>query len=395
MTQPFATLGGEPTTRVVVHVPATGPWWADVDLVEQAEVPAWPLALRLGALELIGTVDRRAAGTFGLQRRVRLVAGAGGWATLLVAKAWHNDAGVRSRMVAEDAARLAGETLAPPDAAFSAQRIGVDYVRQAGPASRVLEDVIGTAEWWVDYAGVTQVGARSTSPAATGAYELVDYNPRTRLATLAMDDLTAVGIGTVLTERFDEPVTVRELVIDVTPEEVRVHAWCGESRSSRMGAIFRSLVERATDGKLHGMWRYRVVRMAGGEGDNTRVELQAMSRAAGLPDVLPISCMPGVPGVSARLTPGTEVAVQFLEGKRTQPVVTHYVGKGGPGFVPASLWLASADGGAPMAARVGDSVRVTIPIGSVLVAASAGVLNAAPIDVDGTITAGSEIVGIG
>jgi hypothetical protein len=392
MTQPFATLGGFPAAHVVVHVPATGPWWADVDFVEEPTLSAGPITLALGALELVGTVDPRAGGTFGLQRRMRLVAGGGGWATLLVAKAWHNDAGIRARTIAEDAARLAGETLG--GFAPVSERIGVDYVRQAGPASRVLEDVIGGAEWWVDYDGVTQVGARAASPAAAGAYELVEYNPRTRLAVLAMDDLGAVGIGTVLSERLDELQTVRELVVDVTPEEVRVRVWCGDSRSSRMAGIFRSLVDRATDGKLHGLWRYRVVRMAGGEGDNTRVELQAMSRAAGLPDVLPISVMPGLPGCYAQLTPGTEVAVQFLEGKRTQPIVTHYVGKGGPGFVPSRLFLGS-DSDPAGAARNGDPVRVTIPALSVLIAASGGVLNPTPITLDGTITAGSDIVRIG
>jgi hypothetical protein len=47
------------------------------------------------------------------------------------------------------------------------------------------------------------------------------------------------------------------------------------------------------------------------------------------------------------------------------------------------------------AARKGDTVRVTVPIGTFLVAANAGVLNAAPVDIDGTITSGSSKVKIG
>ena len=392
MTTLFATLGCFPATHVVVHVPSTGPWWAEVDLVEEPSLPAGPLTLALGALALVGTVDPRAAGTFGLQRRVRLVAGAGGWSALLVAKAWHNDAGIRARTIAEDAARLAGETLG--GFAPVSERIGVDYVRQAGPASRVLEDVIGGAEWWVDYDGVTQVGARATSPAAAGAYELVEYNPRTCLAVLTMDDLGAVGIGTVLSERLDEPQTVRELVIDVTPEEVRVRAWCGESRASRLASLFRGLVERATDGRLFGLWRYRVIRMTGGESPDGRVELQAVSRAAGLPDVLPASALTGAAGIWAHLSAGALVYVEFVEGDRTLPMITHFAGRGQTGFLPERL-LIGAEVDAAGAARVGDSVRVTVPIGSVLVAASGGVFNPAPLTFDGTITAGSDLVRVG
>jgi phage gp45-like len=47
-------------------------------------------------------------------------------------------------------------------------------------------------------------------------------------------------------------------------------------------------------------------------------------------------------------------------------------------------------GGGPGVARNGDSVQVTIPTGTFLTAAQAGVANAAPVKVTGTITAGSS-----
>lgn len=49
-------------------------------------------------------------------------------------------------------------------------------------------------------------------------------------------------------------------------------------------------------------------------------------------------------------------------------------------------------GGGPAIGRVGDAVRVTIPAGTVVVAASGATLNPDPIEVDGTITAGSTKV---
>jgi hypothetical protein len=101
--------------------------------------------------------------------------------------------------------------------------------------------------------------------------------------------------------------------------------------------------------------------------------------------------------VHAQLTPGAEVFVEFEEGDRTKPIITGFAGKDGVGFAPVRLELANgADAPAPAAARVGDQVQVTIPIGSFLIAAtSGGTLNPSPVTVTGTVTQGSSKVGIG
>lgn len=70
------------------------------------------------------------------------------------------------------------------------------------------------------------------------------------------------------------------------------------------------------------------------------------------------------------------------------------------------LWINTAPGGlvkvnrpddTHRAARQGDTVRVTIPVGTVVVDVVSGapVMNAVPIDVEGTITSGSPTVLIG
>jgi len=46
---------------------------------------------------------------------------------------------------------------------------------------------------------------------------------------------------------------------------------------------------------------------------------------------------PGVSGVHATLTPGVEVLVQFIDGKRSKPAIVGYVGKGGPSFAPVTI----------------------------------------------------------
>lgn len=395
MTAPFATLDGQLVASARVHVPGRGPWFADVDLLEAPTLPSGRVVLALGELALSGTVDARYAGAFGLQRRVRLVAGAGAWGVALPAKGYHNDAGLRAGTIAGDAAREAGELIG--GFAPAAERVGADYVRQAGPASRALEDVIGGVPWWVDYDGTTQVGTRPAAAAAPGTFEVLEHDPRARLVTLATDDLRSVGIGSVLSDaRLEGPQTVRELELEVVAEAVRVKAWCGGEAGSRgrLASAVEAIVERILARHLWGTWRYRVVQMSGAPPN--RVELQAMSRAAGLPDVIPASMAPGVSGAHARLTPGVEVLVEFVEGDRTRPVVTHFAGAGQGGFVPARLTLgADTTDPSPDAARSGDSVSVTIPALSFLISSGPDTLNPAPVTVNGTITSGSTKVGIG
>jgi hypothetical protein len=70
-----------------------------------------------------------------------------------------------------------------------------------------------------------------------------------------------------------------------------------------------------------------------------------------------------------------------------------------PSIPYAALWLAGAPTSAPMAARSGDPVQVSIPAGTVVVRVTpgppvAGVLNPVAIDLTGTITSGSTITGI-
>jgi hypothetical protein len=348
MTAPFATLDGHRLTAVRLTIGNTGPWHAEVDFEGEPEVSG-RVTMKLGALELVGTLVAEQSGTFGLQRKARLVAGGGGWASELGRKAYHNDAQVKAQTVAADAARECGETLGT--FVPSAERIGVDFVRDVGPASRVLERVIGGAPWWVDYAGVTQVGPRAAVSATTGTYEVLAYEPRDRLATLAVDDLTTVGIGSILTDRLDAPQTVRELEVVVTADEVRVMVWCGGSEAGpgNLAGLLTAIARKATDGPLFGKYRYRVVRMSA-----DRVECQAVRAGAGLPDVLPVSMWAGVAGAHAELTPGAEVLLEFIEGDRTMPILAGFAGKDGVGHVPVSLTLC---GSTQAAARQGDLVQ--------------------------------------
>jgi hypothetical protein len=343
----FASINGQRLRTLRLVVGNRGPWFAECEFEDAPDVSG-KITIKVGMQELIGTVVPQQAGTFAEQRKFRVVAGGAGWGSMLAAKAYHNDAGVKAQLVAADAARDAGETLGTFIPA--AERLGIDFVRHAALASSTLEKTIcDEVTWWVDYAGITQAGLRAEASVDVATYELLAFDPRTRLATLAVDETLAVGIGSILTERLDGPQTVRDLELRLEDGQLRMTAWCGGSaaEAGRLSGLLQAIARRATDGLLLGKYRYRVVRMAA----DGRVELQAVRRAAGLPDLQPISMWPGVAGAHAELAPSAEVLVEFIEGDRTQPIITHFAGKDGNGFVPISL---SFCGSAQAAARQGD-----------------------------------------
>ena len=387
----IASVNGERLTRLLVTVANTGAWVADADF-ESDPTAATAAVIKLGdSLTLRGTFVPRSTGVFALQRRARIVGGKNGWAQTVQPKQYHSEAGVRAQVVAEDAASAVGETIGTflP----STERVGRDYVRTEGPASLALTDAAGSGvAWWVDYEGVTHVGPRPARALPPGSYTLLAHDPRDQIATLAMDDPGLLTIGSILTdERLDSPLTVRTYELRAEANEVRVYCYCGgpDHGLGRLASLVSGLVQRNVDQKLHGVFRYRVVRMVG-----QRVELQAVRKAAGLPDLLPLSLWPGVPGAFPQLTPGAEVLVQFLEGDRAQPIVTGFVGADGPGFVAVQLTL-GGESGAP-AARQGDMVEVQLPpaffsglIGGV---EAAGQLAFTPAKALGIITGGSSKV---
>ena len=128
----FATIGGEFCERVRLFLPQHGVWYADVSMLGDPELSG-RVMLNLGSLQLSGTVQR--PGTRGEQSFLRIVGGAGAWGTTLAAKSYHNDAGVKRKLVAEDAAREAGLGLERPPAL---KRRADGFVPGLGAAGEIL-----------------------------------------------------------------------------------------------------------------------------------------------------------------------------------------------------------------------------------------------------------------
>lgn len=87
--------------------------------------------------------------------------------------------------------------------------------------------------------------------------------------------------------------------------------------------------------------KYRLVRMRPSlsSSDNTRAELQIVSKATGLPDLLLIDIWPGVAGSWANLQPGTFVLVDFIDGDPGQPIARSFATADDPAWRPIDVTL--------------------------------------------------------
>jgi hypothetical protein len=357
MTDAFATLGNARVRRLSLTVPNTGVWCAEVELIDAPELAdGAQVDLRIGTSTWRGTVAPGENGVFALTRKCMVKGGGGGWNKTLPAKHYHNDFGVRAVEVAADLARETGETLG--SFVPASERIGIDYVREAGiTAAGTLADIIGGVPWWVGQDGLTNVGIRPATQLNSDAYELLNYEPRLRIATLGVNasDIGPIVIGaTLVDQRIDRPAVIREYTVELAEDRLRVQAFCADDDriAGNLAELLTAIVRRVMDERLLGRFRYRVVNMLA----DGRVDLQAVNKSSGVPDMRYVSAWPGVAGAHAKLTPGAEVLVEFIEGDRAQPIMTGFVGAQGPGFVPVKLVLGGTSG--EPAARKGDTVAL-------------------------------------
>lgn len=334
------TIAGLRAVSAVLTVPPRGPWWLDATL-DGADDVSGRVTVQIGdSLTLSGTAST--TGVFATTRSVRVVAGAGAWGSLVGPASLHNDAGVAALTAAQAVAAAAGETLG--DFAPEASTLPVDFVRTSGLASRALEQIIGSAAWWVGYDGTTVVGARSTSTPSTSSYELLSWDPIDRVAVIGADDLATIGVGSILAanDRMPEAQTVREVRVEIENGVATIRAWCGEldGGPGRLARAVLALARRGADTRIPYPLRYRVLGLSDEVG--TRVSLQAIS--PGAPDIGPISMAPGVAGAHSALAVGSIVLVAFVEGLPTLPFVVGFAGKDGQGWTPTRTTLdASAE----------------------------------------------------
>lgn len=354
------TCRGKAVERAALHVPGpSGVPHAEIDFVDDAATAADATGLRVrdqsGSVvaEFVGVLPDERSGTFALRHRARLILGAGGWGKPIPAKAYQNPVGVTPGEIARDAARDAGEILG----SFSGNGApGAFYTRDSvAPASQALRDAAGEIPWWVGYDGRTIVGPRGESDPAPDSYRVLDFDPRLKLAKIGVDSPISIVIGSrVKSDRFSGGVAiVQALDIEISSKEIIAKAYCGLCEISPLADAVRALVLRELASHLFGAFRYRVVVLQG-----NRLDLQAVSKAPGLPDLLSLDAWPGVGGVLTTPALSSEVMVEFEGGNRNAPFVSHFVNSDGAAGIPAAI--AIGKDGQP-AARQNDAVTIILP----------------------------------
>ena len=309
------TLNGLIASAVKLWMPWQGAWTAEVDLTLAAVpvLPKGPAILVIGTNTLVGTIDDDATGTLGPTARARVIGGGGGWHKEVPARHFHNDAGLLSPAVisvtAAEVKEAAVVALPMP--------LGVDYMRTAGPASRVLADL----DWFVTLAGITTVGPRLPIPANPLTTEITNWDAFSRRAEIASNDI--IQPGTLLIDPRFGTATVRDVEQVFNEGGGTATAYCAADAGSKLSGLFRSLVKEHGQTTNLAVYHYRVV----AQGPDGRLTLQAISRTTGVPDSLALPDWYGVPGLKASLvTPGSECAVVFLDGDPAKPAVIAYKG---------------------------------------------------------------------
>jgi hypothetical protein len=363
---------GHDVTAAIVREPEAGIWTVRGAIADDGEGITGACVFKFGGVDWHGTIDPQRSGKWGERYSFRLVSGANGWGKPLKAKPYHSDSGVRPRMVVEDAASECGETVGSVAGVSS---LGVDYARpsgRGGTASIVLDHAAGSvASWWVGRDGLTYVGAR---PAAKWG-PVLDWDPATQRAVFEADDLSTLSAGVeIVDDRVGAGKKLRELEVRIQGSTVRAFGRCESAGPSygRLSRVLKAIVRRHTEGPLWGTYRYRVASMA----PDKRVNLQVARKSSGVPDVLPVKMWPGLAGADVTLAQGAEVLVEFEEGDRGKPFVSHFTPVGGDGFVPVSVSLC---GGTRPAAAVGSGVTIFMTPGT-------------PVAVTGTV-GGAQFVG--
>jgi len=355
----FAMIGQARCQKLWLDVPWTGPWVVRAILDDLDATVTGQVTITLGTLKLVGTVDPQASGVFAEQRSVSIVAGAGGWGTELPPKWYQQPSGLNPLTIAQDAARECGEQLGSTD--FGASSMTPYEMRPPGPASNVLEHLLEASggSWWVDQSGLTNCGQRPILTPQTGTYSVLAYSPMNRWARIQALDPAALWVGSVLTDRFKNPKTIRSMVLELESGKLTMYAWVGEDGSTRIGHALDALITKYLSKRLLGKYLYRVFAM-----DGNKVNLQAArstgSLSAPLSDALPVTLNMGLPGCWSKLTPGSLVWVEFGQGgDPNYPIVTAPGDKDSPNFMPQSLDICVGNGetGKPIAG-LGDAVDV-------------------------------------
>jgi hypothetical protein len=355
-------------TALSLLCPRVGQWTADVTLDADAG-PSGACSLSLDGRVYTGHVVRGAvyAGAW----RGRIVGSAG----LLADAPATALQGATLALVLRDLAGAVGITLAADTGALDAA--APRWHRHTGPASQAVADIARAAgyAWRVRPDGTLWLGSdtwATVTPASP--VDVLDELPEAGRITLAGDTLD-IAPGTTLALRGRDPVRVGCVEHRATADDVQAVVVAEREGGTLLAALDRLLGRLTRRVDYTALWPARVVAQQG----NGSLDL--------VPDSPRVAPCQGVPyrtlrGLSVDVAAGARVLLGYEGGDPSQPYAL--------AWELGSATAVRVNGGSTRAAREGDSVSVTLPIGALIPPASpGGPLPAAPITLTGTITSGT------
>ncbi len=346
----LASVNGTPALRARMQVGAFGAWWLDVSLADPVEL-AGVVAIKIADVTASGAVV--SGGVAHGRAAYRIVGGSSGWGRTLPAKAYHNDAGVKASIVLADAARECGETLGTPPAAT----LGPHFAR-ANRGGYELLNQLAPGAWYIDFAGVTQFGARPTTT-YTGDGTRSRIDPAAGVVDVVTDTIAALVPGVTI----DGSAPATDVEYDLDESRLTVHVYAkAAGRSRRLDAMRRIVLGLFPEWRYRGVYEYRVATQEG-----ERLNLQPARVASGMPPLARVPVRPGMAGLRANVMLGELVLVAFADSDPSRPNVIAHDAPDAPGWMPLTLELGGP--GALGVARQTDAV-VAGPFAGTIVAAS-------------------------
>ena len=209
----IADLSGVGVLRGRLTVPFAGLWHADLLLATDVSVAGGQTLTIAGVAWTCAYVR---AVSFSGSRGVRVVGGTGGWRTTIQAKQYGMGT-ISTLTVLTDAANACGEIVPVVDPS-APQTVGAAFLRQSGPASTVLQQVLGDA-WWLDRTGTVQTAPRAgtiasrfdamTVDGAEGLYEIATEAPNDWMPGASFSGPTVSG-------------TISRVMMRLDPDRLRV-----------------------------------------------------------------------------------------------------------------------------------------------------------------------------
>ncbi len=333
----YCTVNGHRVLRAVLTLPRVGRWHAD--LVVDARDPLSgdvELAFGDGTMKFVGTVFR--GDVFGDTLHCRIVAGKNGLAKPVGAKYYR---GVPLRLPLADLVAEVGEVLSPRIDPAVVDTLLPKWARTAGPASHALTALVeqAHASWRFMPSGALWVGKEQWNE-LDFPHQLLRDDPKDGRFEIA-SDLPYLRPGQVFRGKRISAVTVT-----VDADKSRTEAWTekadgGDDLLDRLKGSLVSIIRGVMrEVAYHKPYPARVVQQ---DADGT---LHLRPDSAILPGLTGVPIRYGVPGVTARVPPGTRCIVEFENGDPQTPVVT--------GFEPGALLELSLDGGSRRVAREAD-----------------------------------------